>query len=566
MVTLGILVMVAMMAAASPADAREWFIDHDHPQARDDHDGTRERPFKTISGAVARARAGDILWIAAGTYRETVALGRGGSGPTKTIALRALPGNLVTLKGSDLVRGWVRYSDRIWRRPAWEVNSQQVFVDGAPLQQIGASSPLHHQIIFDGKPNLPAVGQGLQDMFPGTFWYDRAGSNLYVWLRDSGDPNAHALEASVRNWIIPPVEGVDYVELDGLHFSHGNQTAQGETMGLVNVWGNYWVISHCTFTYGDFSGLHITGEGHRLKNNIANYNGNTGIGINASDKNHLWEGYRGRPPQDIVLEENETSYNNYRNFYRHWHAGGIKAIPSCNTVSILKHKAIGNRGPGIWFDGWCHNIIIDRCIVSDNTVGIFYEISDNATISHNLVTRNTEQGIYVSSSNEVKVFNNTLVGNWASIVLHGIPRVPRPEHPELRNNTVRNNIICDSTWADLVISTAQPLAMHNSSDYNLYFGPEPGVKISWTGTPSYRINYRSLAAFTEATGLEAHSRWADPGFVGATAGDYALTGSSPAIDAGAAPVQCPGEKDLAGNPRIIGGKIDLGAYEYQGIR
>jgi hypothetical protein len=58
----------------------------------------------------------------------------------------------------------------------------------------------------------------------------------------------------------------------------------------------------------------------------------------------------------------------------------------------------------------------------------------------------------------------------------------------------------------------------------------------------------------------------NPGFAQGAAGKFALRGSSPAIDAGAANVQGLGGQDLAGNPRIIGGKIDLGAYEYQGIR
>ncbi len=55
----------------------------------------------------------------------------------------------------------------------------------------------------------------------------------------------------------------------------------------------------------------------------------------------------------------------------------------------------------------------------------------------------------------------------------------------------------------------------------------------------------------------------DPLFVDEVAGDYRLSNRSPCIDAGDnAVVQ--GEMDLDGNPRIVNGLVDQGAYEFQG--
>jgi hypothetical protein len=53
----------------------------------------------------------------------------------------------------------------------------------------------------------------------------------------------------------------------------------------------------------------------------------------------------------------------------------------------------------------------------------------------------------------------------------------------------------------------------------------------------------------------------DPVFVNFAAGNFRLQTNSPCIDAGSG---SPGSIDLDGRPRIVGGRIDVGAYEFQG--
>ena len=58
----------------------------------------------------------------------------------------------------------------------------------------------------------------------------------------------------------------------------------------------------------------------------------------------------------------------------------------------------------------------------------------------------------------------------------------------------------------------------------------------------------------------------DPRFVNAAAGDYHLQSTSPCINAGTNQDWMIGATDIAGNPRLdAGGRVDMGAYEYQGI-
>jgi parallel beta-helix repeat protein len=548
--------------------ASDYYVNNTHSKAHDANPGTQELPLTTIAAAAVKARAGDAIWIFSGTYRETINLPRGGSDSQHPICLRAMPNATVKIKGSDLVTHWVHHSGSIWKRSGWQENSQQVFVDEKPLKQLGKNCPYNDQE-YEGKPLLNAVGKGLADMTPGSFWYDQASKVLYICLPDSSDPNARMIEASVRDWIIPPGPSdpkYGFIELHNLMFSHSNQTSKGNDMGLVNVWGRSWVVSGCSFTYGDFGGLHICGEGHKIINNIVNHNGGVGISINGSDEAHQWKSYSPRAPQHILLEGNETSFNNYRRFNRSWHGGGMKAVPSCNAVEVSCQKALSNYGPGIWFDGWCQNISINRCIVKNNDgCGIFYEISDKATISNNLVVGNSKQGIYVSASDEVDVINNTIDKNWAGMVLHGMPRA---DHPSLRNNRIRNNIMSESTMADLVMYTNPATTAGNSSDYNLYYRPDQTVRISWSNRSGYNVNFLSLLAFAAATGNETHSLVGDPLWVDRSAGEYSLQAGSPAIGSGSSEVTGFGANDLLGRARVTvppGGKqqvISMGAYEY----
>jgi len=55
---------------------------------------------------------------------------------------------------------------------------------------------------------------------------------------------------------------------------------------------------------------------------------------------------------------------------------------------------------------------------------------------------------------------------------------------------------------------------------------------------------------------------AEPLFVDPANGDYHLRPTSPAVDAGFN-AGIWGDRDLDGNPRIVGGRVDIGAYEIQ---
>jgi parallel beta-helix repeat protein len=299
---------------------------------------------------------------------------------------------------------------------------------------------------------------------------------------------------------------------------------------MVNVWGKSWNIKDCTFNYGDFAGIAVTGEDHKITNCRFNHNGNVGISLNGSDERHRWAPIPDRESQNILLEGNETNFNNYRNFELGWQHGGIKAATSCKGITISHHKALFNQGAGIWVDGFCRDVHIRRSEISSNLFGIAIEISDNVVVSWSLVTKSRYHGIYVAASDGVAVTNNTLDENGFGIVLHGMPRA---DHQTMRNNKVMNNIIGESRTVDLVVYHHPSATSGNIADYNLYYNSgKNGVKIAWTADSNYKVNYTDLKLFEKDTGNETHSLVADPLWKDRVAGDYSLKPASPAIRAG----------------------------------
>src|SRR5690606_34996352 len=69
------------------------------------------------------------------------------------------------------------------------------------------------------------------------------------------------------------------------------------------------------------------------------------------------------------------------------------------------------------------------------------------------------------------------------------------------------------------------------------------------------FNYRNHAP--ERTDLSA-----PPQFVDAASGDFRLSAASPAVNAGDDAFYDEGDLDLAGNSRLSGASVDIGAYEF----
>ncbi len=489
-------------------------------------------PYLTVQKAIGAAHPGDAIVVSGGVYREgPIILPRSGTAQSP-IAIEAASGATVSIKGSQVVTGWVSVGNGVWKKTGWSTNSQQLFNDGQPLQQV--ASTLNE---------LPPVGSGLGDVTAGRFYYSSSAQTLYCKLPDGSDPNGHAMEASVRNSVLNG-NSMSYITLRGLSFMHSNGSSAGGDGWSGVVWADNscsnWNIENCTFSYGDFAGLMLGGRNHVVRNSSFVNNGDEGIGLSGSDAAHGYNPYYGAPLQNILLENLTVTGNNYRHFDFYWHAGGMKIIPSCRGVTVRGCTVSNNWGPGIWFDTvWGGNVIENNLVTNNEDAGIFYEISEpdtgdtyGAQIRNNRVAGNS-QGIYVSASAGAIVENNTCYRNDWDIVVHGMPRDGWNHPMQLKNNVVRNNIICGLN-VDAIIYTGAG-SSNNSIDGNFYAtspGDSNGVTFSATTVPGYNVTQTSLATINSQTGFEQHGMTGDPLWVNASRYDFHLQAGSPAAGKG----------------------------------
>jgi alpha-N-arabinofuranosidase len=97
--------------------AREYHVSPSGDDAK--NDGTREKPFKTITQGAYDAHPGDTVIVHEGVYRERVDPFRSGESDARRIVYEAAPGENVEIRGSDVIKGWKKMDGG--GANAWEV-------------------------------------------------------------------------------------------------------------------------------------------------------------------------------------------------------------------------------------------------------------------------------------------------------------------------------------------------------------------------------------------------------------------------------------------------------------
>jgi len=352
------------------------------------------------------------------------------------------------------------------------------------------------------------------------------------------------------------------------------------------------------------SGIFIEGEGTHIaiiSNTIYEMRGTHGMGITVY-------GTSGTPISDLVIHGNEiydcepatsealtlngnvTGFEVVGNYVHDVNNIGIDFIGGeddindsqgarnglCaeNRVERARSSYGGGFAAGIYVDGGC-NIVIERNSVTECDMGIEVGAENsgwnttNITIQSNLLFNNDKVGIvfggYDSSVGRVQycnILNNTLVRNNRLSLSGG------DFHGECiiqyaANNTFENNVIYVDELGDkrALSEEASEGNSNNLLDYNLYYcnAGLTAVQFQWKNAA-----YTGYSVYTNAVSdADEHSLGTNPLFDNLDFADYHLTLGSPAIDGGD-PTYLPGGSvtDYDGNPRILIGRVDIGAYEF----
>jgi len=246
-------------------------------------------------------------------------------------------------------------------------------------------------------------------------------------------------------------------------------------------------------------------------------------------------------------------------------------ILSGNTIT----QNSAQFGGGVAFVGDSHAQVLHN-MISKNTAGAGAAVelfaAGNVLVEDNKVVRNISGGqgggFYIVNEADEVIIQNLIAGNVAPSGSQIYSLIPQSAKGfALINNTIVSApnggadaaVIADGFNQNVLIENNIISAAGDNAALlcnPIYQGGPPIVEFNdaFNQTVSYGD---SCSGFGGTNGNIS----ADPMFV--KIGNYQLSAGSPAINAGSNSAPYLPKKDLAGHPRIVGGTIDMGAYEFQ---
>ena len=240
----------------------------------------------------------------------------------------------------------------------------------------------------------------------------------------------------------------------------------------------------------------------------------------------------------------------------------------------------GTGGGGINIGGAGSVVVIGNHIVNNSWGssggGISLFAAGTPTIANNIISGNSSSGsqgggMWIVNDSNALIVQNVFYANTAS--QGGAIYLSMPSGstgPVLVNNTIvggNGATQGSAVWAggfdsqvyfynNLLIGLATQNAVYCDATYS-------SVPPVFTNNDAYSPSGSGLDGTCASEQGQSGNISADPLFVNASKRNYQLQSTSPAINAGDNSAPNIPKKDLAGKIRIVGGVIDLGAYEFQ---
>ncbi len=499
------IVMVTAVSAQTPAAAAVANITIGTGAAfyvattgSDNNNGSFGSPWRTIQHAANTAVAGNLVYVMGGIYNEIVTFPHSGSAAAGYIAFESYPGQTAIVDGTSLTIPGGQYG-------LFTVQNQDYLaIAGFEVRNYVSNTTANVPIgifVTGADSNIQILGNRVHDIV--TTANTCAANALGIAAYGSSAP------ASINSLLISGNEVFN------------NTTGCSETVTLN---GNV--------------------ENWSVTNNLIHDNNNIGfdaIGFEHVSPDPNYDQARsGQVSGNIIY--NITSYDNPA-YGAQYGADGIYVDGGTQIVierNVIHHTDV-NLELASEMPGKVTSFIIARSnlIYYANSVGVSIGGYDPAR----------------GGTDHCDIVNNTLFINDTKNTGNGEFQIQF----YATNNIFENNIVNASAQGLFLHSRTNSEPVPATLDYNLYFsstGTAAGVwqwnTIRYTGFAKYQLN----------TGQDPNSHFASPNFLSTTTPDLHVQSSSPAVDNGAnlGPAVI-GTLDFAGNPRIQGANIDIGAYQ-----
>ena len=534
------------------------------PNGSDNAAGSQSAPFRTLTKAAVAAPSNGVVVMRGGTYNEQVAV-------YKPLTIQNYPGETAWLDGSVGVSGWVKDGTR-WRHDNWTTR-----FDHSPTYTKGAPDSTTPNWQFVNKTTAPMAAYpdqvwingifqkqaaSLDKVGAGSFFLDEASSRLYL----GSDPTNTSVTASTLT--------------QALNLRSSGITVRG--IGIRRYSPSVWHVGAITLEKPG-----ITFENVRISEMAT-----TGISVQSSGAtlrkvtvdNSGMLGIHGRFADGLTLDRVSSTQNNRENFNIAPVSGGVK-LGATRGVTVVDSNFSDNYGHGFWEDMSVYNSVFRGTNFSRNTGdGLFLEISAKVIVGDSLFSGNKLDGIKVNNTSNVKIWNNTFVGNGRSLDLvqdfrrntnksdQAVdPRISWPdlEMPwQLDSVTVSNNVVALPTTAGNCLLCVEDYSGQESAEamkikangnfYNRSGSSSPTWLAVWSRGAGNPYVFTTLAALKSTTGQEARGQ--------ELTGSAAVTAAGSLSDATnrSAAVALPLPSDVASAIGRPSGAVQLGIWSASG--
>jgi alpha-L-arabinofuranosidase len=464
----------------------------------DNNEGTAEKPFKSIMAAVNVAYPGDIITVSQGTYRERISPVRGGLSDDRRIVFQAAPGERVEIKGSEVVKGWVRKQNDTWE----VIIPNDFFGDFNPYSDLINGDWFipkgrdHHtgSVYLNGHWLTEAINRE-EVLKPATqqpLWFARVDeTNTTIWAQfGDADPNIAGVEINVRQTVFYPENpGINYITVRGFNLMHAATPwapPTAEQIGLIGThWSRGWIIENNDISYSTCVGITLGKYGDQWDNTSAN----SAEGYVETIMRALENGWTAENIGSHIVRNNRISHCEQAGIVGS--LGAVFSTISCNVIHdihvrqlftghemagikihgaidfLISHNHIFRTCRGIWLDWMTQGARVTGNLLHDNgpQEDFFIEVNHGPFVVDNNISLSSyslndwSQGgtyahnIFTGRINQMAVLDReTPFQEPHSTLIRGLSNIPGGD------NHFYNNIFTGGRL-DIYDKAAQPSSM-----------------------------------------------------------------------------------------------------------
>jgi len=387
---------------------------HVAKHGNDANSGFYDAPFLTIQQASDVAMSGDVITVHAGIYREEIDPPKGGNSDDERITYQAAEGEVVEIRGSEVVTGWVEEQPGIWKLelPNAFFGSFNPFADEVTGDWFNPKGRKHHTgcVYIDGEWLFEAASAQDLTVLHRKAWYAEVGDSMTIVQAsfDQMDPNEHLTEVNVRQTVFYPRKPfINYITVRGFKMKQAAPPwapPTAEPMGLIGThWSKGWIIEDNEISHSINVGITLGKYGDEFDNlepTAAAY-------LNSIDRARR-NGWNRDTIGSHIVRNNEISYCEQAGM-----VGSMGASFSQVTNNYIHHIHTQRRFSGAEMAAIKFHAPIDMLIkdnrIHDGFMGIWLDwMTQGTRVSGNLLYRNIAHDIYLEVNHGPFVIDNNI--------------------------------------------------------------------------------------------------------------------------------------------------------------